>query len=153
MTKEQRSELLDEYYKVYSFVQAYDPYFISIKNWGVTVTGAALAVGLSRENNRPLLVFSVALALSIAFWFTEVLFKNSQLAHLRRVTIIEEGLRNDSSLESPAIAKSYDEGKAENQKKQKWRGVMFWRHVMLPHVIFSFISLGFILYECVKRFR
>jgi hypothetical protein len=153
MTKEQRSELLEEYYKVYSFVQAYDPYFISIKNWGVTVSGAALAVGLSRENSRPLLVFVVSLALSISFWFTEVVFKNSQLAHLRRVKAIEDALKTEASIESPLIAKSYDEGKIENKKAKLWRKVLLWRHVMLPHAIFTSISLGFILYECIKRYR
>lgn len=152
MTKEQRSELLEEYYKVYSFVQAYDPYFISIKNWGVTVSGAAIAVGVSRENTRPVLVFGIALALSIAFWFTEVLFKNSQLAHLRRVKAIEQALKNDSFIGSPLMAESYDEGKVENKRTKSWKTVFLWRHVMLPHAIFSFISLGFILIELIKKY-
>jgi len=39
--KEIRSNLLEEYYKLSAIIQSYDPYFLSIKAWGVTVSGAA----------------------------------------------------------------------------------------------------------------
>jgi hypothetical protein len=35
-TERRREELREEYFKVIDIFQGYDPYFLSIKNWGVT---------------------------------------------------------------------------------------------------------------------
>jgi len=42
-----RAEAFEEYYKLASFAQAYDGYFLNIKAWGVTVTAGAIATGFS----------------------------------------------------------------------------------------------------------
>lgn len=130
--KDKRSELLEEYYKLAAIVQGYDSYYLSIKAWGVTVSGAAIGVGFSI--GKPIQVFVVAFALSLAFWLTEVRFKLFQLGHMFRIAQLEEALQNETKIISPRIFRSFQEESSRNILVKRWRSVLFWPQVMFPHI-------------------
>jgi hypothetical protein len=150
--KSQRSEMLEEYYKIATFVQGYDPYFVSIKTWGVTASGAAIGVGFSKDviaNHEQAAVFAIALLMSLSFWATEGRFKLIQFSHIRRQKALEEALQGDAPMVGPAILSSYKQGMAE--QKGLWIKAMLMRHVMLPHVLFVAISIILIAFEIAKQ--
>ena len=97
-----RRELREEYFKVVDILQSYDPYFLTIKNWGVTVSGAAIALSVSQKSSSAFLLVCV---LAIGFWTTEVRFKLLQLGHTLRATELERYLsigQPHQSLNRPA---------------------------------------------------
>src|SRR5215216_4233355 len=115
MTQDQRTELLQEYYHLSGYVQGYDSHFLLIKSWGITVSGAAIGVGFSSDllgTSGRIGLFLVALVLSIAFWITEVRFKLIQLAHVYRQSSLEQCLREDRPITTPAILESYGQAAA-----------------------------------------
>jgi|ERR1039457_1150810 hypothetical protein len=144
MDKLQRAELLDEYYKLAGFVQVYDSYSVSIKAWGVTVSGAALGLGFSKDvvaHNAQIALFFIALLLAVAFWATDTEFKLLQQAHIYRYSALEKALQQDESITSPSILKTFCEGVKRDDTAHRWRSVAFWPSVMLPHVFFVGLSL------------
>jgi hypothetical protein len=152
MTKDQRTELLQEYYHLSSYVQGYDAHFLLIKSWGITVSGAAIGVGFSSNllgTSGRVGLFGIAFVLSIAFWITEVRFKLIQLAHVYRQSGLEHALREDSFIRTPAILESYGQGMAIDRRRKRFRAVMFWPHVMMPHVLFAGLSLSLVIFHIV----
>lgn len=147
--KDTRSELFEEYYKLAAIVQGYDAYYLTIKAWSVTVSGAAIGVAL-RENSRGVPI--IAFALSLAFWLTEVRFKLFQLNHMLRVRELEDALRNNLPVASPRMFTAFGEESRRNLQGKRWKSVMFWPQVMLPHLFFVGLSLIFILIETAKKF-
>jgi len=147
-TKDTRSELFEEYYKLSAIVQSYDSYFLTIKAWGVTVSGAAIGVAFSRD--RPFGVFLVALTLSLAFWLTEVRYKLFQLGHMLRVSELEHALQNKLPLSSPRIFSAFGEESRRNLQYKRWKSVMFWPQVMFPHLFFIALSIIFAVVEILK---
>lgn len=137
-----RTQLLDEYYKLSAIIQSYDSYFVSIKAWGVTVSGAAIGVGFSRGG--PVAVFIVALALSLAFWFTETSFKLLQLGHFGRILQLEDALREGTDIPSPEIYRGFDKKRKKDFKSFLWLRVLFYPHVMFPHILFVVLSAVYI---------
>jgi hypothetical protein len=151
----QRERLIQEYYSVAGFVQAYDGHSLSIKSWGLTVTGAAIGIGFSADlldQASRIGVFGIAFILSVAFWLTEVEFKLMQQAHVYRQSVLEDSLHKDNYVETPAILSSYRGAYKTNRGRKRWRSVMFWPHVMMPHVLFTSLSLILIIYLTVIRF-
>ena len=147
-----RAELFEEYYKLAAIVQSYDSYCLTIKAWGVTVSGAALSVAISRE--EPIaasMVALVAFALSVAFWLTEVRFKLFQLGHMLRVAELEGALQNGLPVAAPRIFTAFGEEGARNLNKKRWRSVTFWPQVMLPHIVFAGLSLTLIAVEIASQ--
>ena len=142
MDRDQRSQLLAEYFKVAEFVQAYDPHCLTIKAWGVSITAVALGIGLSKdviERGYQIEVFLVALGLAISFWLTETRFKLFQLRHIPRYSALEKAIQDDVYIKSPAILESFGTGvRLEHARRLP---VAFWPHVMFPHVIFVGLSL------------
>lgn len=154
MDKDQRSEVLQEYYHLAGYVQGYDAHFLLIKSWSITVSGAAIGVGFSTGlagSDRQLGLFVVAFVLSIAFWITEVSFKLIQLAHVYRQSSLENALRERKDIATPAILESYGYGIAIDRERKRWRAVMAWPHVMLPHVLVAALSLILVLYHLFDR--
>lgn len=137
-----RKELREEYFKVVDILQSYDKYYLTIKNWGVTAFGVASAVGIS--NKAPAIFLLVSL-ISVGFWLTEVRFKLFQLGHTLRASELEQMLRS-SSIEAsyPRILSAFGEESRKNIQTERWRSVLFWPQVMLPHVIF--VLVGPIIY-------
>jgi hypothetical protein len=89
--------------------------------------------------------------LPIAFWVTEVNFKLIQLAHVYRQSSLETSLREDSYIETPAIHASYGQGMALDRMHKRWKTIMFWPHVMLPHALIAGVSLILVGYYLVER--
>jgi hypothetical protein len=138
---EERKELLEEYYKLAAIVQGYDSYFLTIKEWGVTASGAALGFAVSQAGHAPSpLVPFVALALPCSFWFTEVRFKLFQLGHMRRIAELENALQNGLVITAPRIFAAFGEESTRNIHAKRWRSVAFWPQVMLPHAVFVGMS-------------
>lgn len=140
MEDARRKELLEEYYKLMGIVQSFDSYALSIKAWGITATSAAIGLALSQNNPAHFYICILALALSLAFWLTEVRFKLFQLGHMRRVRELEEALQSNSDTVSPGIYHAYWEETALNSRVNRWRSVAFWPQVMFPHVFFTCLS-------------
>src|SRR5262245_17999406 len=126
-----RSELLKEYEKVVDILQSYDSYFLTIKNWSVTVSGTALAVGVGKGTSD---IFRLAATLAASFWATEVRFKLLQLGHTQRAGELERALQAGTSIPSPRILTSFGEQSALNNASRRWKKVLSWPQVMLPHV-------------------
>jgi hypothetical protein len=150
-----RQEAFDEYYKVATFVQAYDGYFLSIKAWGVTVTSGAIAAGfssgLASSRLSQVAVFVVALFLACAFWATETRFKMLQLAHIRRLGDLESLLASGvTEIPGPAYLSSFTTYQTVDRQTRRWRHVLFWPHVMLPHAIFASLSALLATFAAVK---
>ncbi len=148
-----RAELFEEYYKLASIVQSYDSYCLTIKAWGVTVSGAALGIAFSRESRMAIsMVALVACALSVAFWLTEVRFKLFQLGHMLRVAELEDALQHGTPVDAPRIFAAFGEQTRKNLSAKRWRSVAFWPQVMLPHIVFASLSLTLIIVEIASQF-
>ena len=133
-----RAELLQEHAKAVDILQSYDAYFLTIKNWAVTVVGAALTVGVTKASTD---VFLVAAILTVGFWLTEVRFKLLQLGHTRRAGELEVALQTGQVIPGPRLLMAFGEESAVNYVTRRWRKVMFWPQVMFPHAVFLVLSL------------
>ena len=133
-----RNELREEYFKVVDILQSYDPYFLSIKNWGVTATGAIAAVGFA--NKAPIILLLTSI-IAGGFWITEMRFKLLQLGHAQRASELERMLSSNENLSSsPRIMSAFSEQSSRNLKARRWRSVLFWPQVMFPHIVFVVVG-------------
>jgi hypothetical protein len=136
-----RDELLTEYYKITDIIHKYDDYFLRIKTWGVTVSGAATGVGVAQRSE---VTFFIATLLAISFWFTEARYKVLQLDHILRIEELESALKLKSvpaDFQTPRIFGALSERKKHHKKIRKWRSVLFWPHVIFPHIFFAIVGL------------
>ena len=97
------------------------------------------------------MIAALALALSLAFWLTEVRFKLFQLNHMLRVAELEDALQNGSPSRGPRFFSAFGEEGARNMHIKRWKSVAFWPQVMLPHVVFVSFSLVLILIEITSQ--
>jgi hypothetical protein len=134
-----REEMLREYYETVGIVNAFTSNFLTIKTWSVTSGSIALGVAFAKSGNP--FIFLVALILSAAFWITEIRYKIIQLAHLRRAKILEEALQKDEILETPRINATYSEAATELVLQKRWKKLVLWPQIMLPHVFIVIASL------------
>lgn len=153
MDKDRRSELLQEYFKVSDFVQAYDSYFVPIKAWSVTAGAVAVSAGFSKDLINPNAqagIFLVAFALALSFWFTEVRFKLLQLAHTYRQFDLERACKK--MLKSSRQEYLGLSGRVQRLivRASAGENVLLWPHVMFPHVIFAALSIGLIILHVAR---
>jgi len=144
-----RRELREEYFKVVDVLQSYDPYFLTIKNWGVT----PIALSVSQKSSSAFLLVCV---LAVGFWTTEVRFKLLQLGHTLRATELERYLSDPdtaaSKPQTPRVLAAFGEESALNIRNHRWRSVFLWPQVMFPHVFFVAVGiLGFLLTPFLLR--
>jgi hypothetical protein len=154
VTPEQRAEMLEEYYKLAGFVQAYDPYFVSIKSWSVTASSGLIAIVLLKDGSQvfALMLSAVAAILPLAFWVTEALFHRVQWRHVIRLKVIEEALREDRYDGPPRIITSMHEQWARSRVipwRTPWRIPSLFREMCspflaLPHA--AFVAVGAALF-------
>ena len=130
--------MLAEYYKLTDIVHKYDDYFLRIKAWGVTASGAAAGYGATQVSG---LTFLIAAALSVAFWITEARFKVLQLDHMLRIGELESSLNGKTATVTPRIYGALGDRKSQHRKQDKWKSVMMWPHVMFPHALFTAIGV------------
>ena len=152
-----REEAFEEYFRLAGFVQAYDGYFVGIKTWGVTVTGGSLAIGFTQHvTGAPLfqfLVFMMAFLLAVSFWCAEVYFKLLQLSHIPRLSNLEEQLASGATVVSgPAILSSFGHAQATNRAHGRWRHVLMFPHVLVPHAALAAVSGALVVISLVRLF-
>ncbi|MGY1616240.1 hypothetical protein ACI797_05790 [Geodermatophilus sp. SYSU D00691] len=136
-----RAELLAEYYKLIDIVQAYDPYFVTIKSWSATLGSLALGAALTMRPAFGAAVLGVGALLSCSFWIVEAHFKILQLNHVARCTELEQLLERGGTTRSPRILQSFAEAGSLHLLRRQWRRVLRWPHVAFPHALFIAISL------------
>jgi hypothetical protein len=137
-TQTRRAELLSEYYKLIDILQGYDAHFLSIKTWGVTLSSAALGLAFVQSSAPS---FGIAFLLSLAFWLTEARYKLLQLNHTYRVAQLEDALSKGVEMPTPRILGAFGDEAERNALTKRWRSVMFWPQVMLPHIFFILFSV------------
>jgi hypothetical protein len=136
MDKELRQKLEIEYYHLIDIIHKYDEYFINIKTWSISLGAVATGAGISLKS---IYIPFLIILLEVAFWLTEASFKVVQLSHFKRITELENVLGQESEITefpSPRIIQGYSERRRENEESKLWRRVMWWKHVMFPHVVF-----------------
>lgn len=136
-TQNRRTEMLAEYYKLIDMLQDYDKHFLSIKNWSVTLSGAAVGFAFVGSSTPS---FLIAFILALGFWLTDVRFKLLQLGHITRTSELEKALSNDAEIPTPQILTSYGRKADQDIRSRRWLSVLFWPQVMLPHVFFVVLS-------------
>ena len=139
-----KDRILNEYYKLFEFVQKYDEYFLRTKTWSITAGSASLVLGF-RYSNRYIFIASGLLALS--FWIIEIYFKIIQDSHIARLREIENCLKSKEIPDTfyPQILSSYVSNWRLNMQRNRWVRFTFRLSVMLPHaliLIFSIIGIA-----------
>jgi hypothetical protein len=67
-----------------------------------------------------------------------------------RVSELENALQNNIPVASPRIFAAFGEQSRTNLKSKRWRSLMLWPQVMLPHVFFAVLSLVLIAIDVAK---
>jgi hypothetical protein len=131
LPESRRTELLAEYAQVVAILQSYDDYFLKIKNWGVTIGGAALGLALKESSAMTCLLASLLVS---GFWATEVHFKMLQLGHTLRAAELEGSLNRDEMPDAaPRIMGAFGDARALNAARRTWKSWAFAPGIMLPH--------------------
>ncbi|RZM82122.1 hypothetical protein [Leptolyngbya iicbica] len=142
MDREPRQKLEREYYHLIDIIQKYDEYFINIKTWSISIGALVTGAGISLQS---IYVPFLVILLGISFWLTEASFKVVQLSHFKRIAELENflGQKGEMSAEfpSPRIIKAYSECRKENEESKLLRRVIWWNHVMFPHLVFVVTGL------------
>jgi hypothetical protein len=143
MDKDLRQKLEREYYHLIDIIHKYDEYFINIKTWSISLGAVATGAGISLKS---IYIPFLIILLEVAFWLTEASFKVVQLSHFKRITELENALSQEAEIPanfpSPRIIQGYSERRKENEESKLWRRVMWWKHVMFPHIVF--VIAGFV---------
>ena len=132
-----RAELLTEYYKLSDIIENFNANFLTIKTWGVTLSSVAIGLAFTQSSAPS---FLIAFFLSVAFWLTEVRFKLFQLSHTLRAAELEDALSKGIEIPTPRIQGAFVEESIRNMRVRRWRSVMFWPQVVLPHLFFVLLS-------------
>lgn len=142
MDNELRQKLEREYYHLIDIIHKYDEYFINIKTWSISLGAVATGAGISLQS---IYIPFLIILLGAAFWLTEASFKVVQLSHFKRITELENTLSQEGEIAanfpSPRIIQAYGERRKENEESKLLRRVMWWNHVMFPHIVFVVTGL------------
>src|SRR5262249_4778647 len=109
------------------------------------------AIGISFTQPSAALILLAAVLLALSFWLVECRFKTLQLNHTVRATALEGYLVADMAKPSPLIFRSFAEAAAASARFRRWRKVMFWPHVALPHAFFVVIAGGAAIWTALVR--
>lgn len=123
--------LAQEYLHLQKVVEDFDTKTLTIKAWSVTFSTAA--VGFAYGRNEPAILVAVAAA-ALAFWLVECLLKVNQQAHYARIDSIEEHFAGRGREHAFQIGKAWEREFAQSGGYKKVFKVMWWPHVLLPHV-------------------
>jgi hypothetical protein len=123
--------LAQEYLHLQKVVEDFDTKTLTIKAWSVTFSTAA--VGFAYGKNEPAILVLVAAA-ALAFWLVECLLKVNQQAHYARIGRIEEHFAGHGYQHAFQIGKAWEGEFAQSGGYKKVFKVMWWPHVLLPHV-------------------
>ncbi|MDO5981592.1 hypothetical protein [Flavivirga spongiicola] len=138
---EKRSLLKDEYFNIQSKISDFDSKALTIKTWSISFSLAAMVAAFSYRAPLALLLGSIS---AIVFWILEAYWKTFQYAFYKRGWQIEDFFEGKNADIIPLqIGKSFSKNLSSNSTRRFFR-VLFWRHVLLPH-IFIFI-IGLVIY-------
>ena len=119
-----------EYFQLQSVLEKFDGKSLTIKAWSVSVVGILASSGAFFDKSVLLLFASL---MSLMFWLIDSAWKTFQYANYRRIGEIEEYLRGDrTEIENLQIAASWYRSYKDGGTK-RFRRIMFWAHVFLPH--------------------
>jgi len=151
MNEKLREELQTEYYKLIELIYKYDDYLIRIKTGSISLGVIVTGIGIGIKSVYPLFL---VILLAIAFWLTEASLKVVQLSNFKRITELENALNRgitENNFISPRIIQAYSECRKENEESGLWRKVIWWKHVMFPHIVFVLGSLIGILISIILK--
>ena len=129
-TELDRAVLEKEYFHLQSVVESFDAKSLTIKAWSVSVVGVLASSGAFFGKWQLLLFASI---MSLMFWLIDTAWKTFQYANYRRIAHIEEFMRGErKTIEGLQMASSwYRSFKTGGGKR--YRRIMLWGHVFLPH--------------------
>ena len=148
--EEKRQYLKDEYLMLQHHIEAFDSRVISIKNWSVTVSMAAIAAAFASHTPIILLVSSIS---SLIFLIIEGIWKTFQATFYPRSNEIEKYFRGEIKEISP-----FQIGTSVSLEWKKNSFRIFWKnirglHVFLPHlpiILFGIIIYILNIYDFIK---
>ncbi|KVO57012.1 hypothetical protein [Burkholderia stagnalis] len=139
--KETGAFLKEEYFQLQKAVEDFDQRALTIKAWSITSSMAAIATAMASKSGGVCLLAAIG---SLSFWMTEALWKTFQQCYYTRVRTIE-GLFRESIDPSAAPFQINSEFHASFLRIKFDFGhflyIMFWPHVMLPHVIVTMAGI------------
>lgn len=132
--------LKNEYFKLQDIYEDFDKRCHTIKNWSIISSLAAIALGL--DKGKPVL-FLLAIATALIFWYLETCWKIFQYSNAERLKEIEVAFETDnfSSIQPLQIYSRWFP--AYRKVRAGYWGVATQWFVMLPHAFT--IGIGAIL--------
>ncbi len=137
MTQEKDQLLKDEYLHIQNIIEAFDGRVLTIKAWSITFSMTAIGVAYVGQLWVVLVVSALS---SLTFWLLEGIWKTFQYAHYDRSGKIEKYFAGENPNIVPMqIGKSWSLNWRKGGLPRLIR-IMFWYHVMLPHLIVFFMA-------------
>ena len=139
-----RSLLESEYFNLQSKISEYDSKALTIKTWSISFSLAAMVAAFSYRAPLALLLGSVS---ALVFWVLEAHWKTFQYAFYKRTWRIEDFFAGrDNDIIPMQIGMSFKETMSQ-QTIGRFFKVLFWRHVLLPHVFIFAIGITIYLID------
>ena len=131
--KEKSALLKEEYFSIQKQIELYDEKALTIKAWSVTVSITGIATAFHQK--APDLLWISAFA-SLLFWIIEVYWKIFQRAFYSRSRKIEGYFGNTNiDIQPLQISRAWIKSFNKLKKKPATYLIVFYPHIMLPHVI------------------
>ncbi|AYL94581.1 hypothetical protein [Mucilaginibacter celer] len=130
--------LKEEYFHLQNTIESFDSKSITIKAWSISGSLVVMGAGFTDKGSNEL--FLVASFASLLFWYIEGIWKAFQQSFYDRVYTIEDHFNAEIKKPIQPLQLSHFWSKRWHGKYKKGTfKVLFWPHVMLPHV---FVFLG-----------
>lgn len=127
-----------EYLHLQSTIEGFDNKALTIKAWSITFSFTACGIAFANDES---LIFLIASIASLIFWILEASWKTFQYAHYDRINEIENYFDNKTpNLVPLQITRSWRSSFQKGGIK-RFRRIMFWYHVYLPHLLISLIAI------------
>jgi hypothetical protein len=138
MTDKQRLKFLkQEYLQLQQTIEGFDGRVLTIKAWSVTFSMMA-PVGAFAAHAPPALL--IAVFGSRLFWWIECMWKTSQYASYRRLSVLEDYFAGKGEPPAPfQIGRSWYERWSSLGVRRMFR-ILFWPRVALPHAAVALLG-------------
>jgi hypothetical protein len=139
MTDKQALKFLkQEYLQLQQTIEGFDGRVLTIKAWSVTFSMMAL-VGAFAAHAAPALL--IAVFGSCLFWWIECMWKTSQYAFYRRISVLEDYFAGKGERPAPfQIGRSWYERWSSLGVRRMFR-ILFWPRVALPHAAVALLGV------------
>ena len=130
--------LKQEYLQLQQTIEGFDGRVLTIKAWSVTFSMMAL-VGAFAAHAPPALL--IAVFGSCLFWWIECMWKTSQYAFYRRISVLEDYFAGKGGRPDPfQIGRSWYERWSTLGVRRMFR-ILFWPRVALPHAAVALLGV------------